>query len=142
MIIDPEGGKILPIEFVRSEMIKHPKIRAVRVNSFLYLVKKYWAAYDSESEEILLDPSVPLEHLVKVLNGKYSDLYIKSDEAWEMVFFHEAGHSLYGQDELKADEYAKKKFIEWRNETRKKIVEAIKEGVKEGFKARFKCEFL
>ena len=141
MSIDPGIKQILPLDFIKLEMNRHPRIRSVGLNHFSYLLKRYWAGFCPEDGAVFLDPTLDPVWLARVLNERHPGLLIKPEEVWYFIFYHEAGHSLLGEDELQAEHYAKRAFVRWRNErdvAKKKIIQTIQDVVGEAIRESFK----
>ncbi len=116
MILDPGIEKILPLSFVKIEMAKFPRVRAVRVKPFLYDRKNIYGCYLNDDEEIWLALDAPLEFIVKCANAKHEGFDLKDSEAWLYGFAHECKHSQSRENEWEADQYARSIILQRRAE--------------------------
>lgn len=133
MIVSPEIRNLISSDLL--EEARKAGVRRISSSSWLHTLRRLFGFFDPEGKEILIDLTKG-ERLKELYQKKYPELDLKAEEAYLILFLHEVGHSLNGQDESKADEYAKKRFIEWRDATKKKILKAVKEGIEEGFRTR------
>ena len=133
MIVNPEIKKLIPADLL--ELAEKSGVKRISTSSWLYAIRRLFGFFDPENKEILID--LTRENKLLILYRKrYPELNLVGPDVFIFLLLHEIGHSLYGEGELRAEEYAKKKFTEWRSEQRKKIVKAVQEALEEGFKAR------
>ncbi|MGA2517907.1 MAG: hypothetical protein ABSG44_15320 [Thermodesulfobacteriota bacterium] len=128
LTIDPNISRLLPPEFVRSEVTAlNARVRVVRLNNFLYYSKKGIACYDPETQEILLDPNVPASKICERINLKHPFLKLQENEAWIYEFYHELFHASRDPYVIRGEEYGD----EWGagSFARDKIFELRKRGV-------------
>jgi hypothetical protein len=124
LIIAPEVQRLLPPDFIRSEIAAlHARVKEVRLNHFLFSMKRGVASYDPSTQEILLDPNVTPSAICERINLKHPFLKLEEIEAWAYEFYHEIYHAScdpyvvrgedYG-DEWGAGCFARDKIFEFR----------------------------
>jgi hypothetical protein len=69
---------------------------------------------DIESKKIDLDLGMDKEHLKRVIFHRHG-IKIEAEEVPLWIVAHEAGHVVHGESQVKAEEFAKEKFLEWRS---------------------------
>lgn len=138
IVVDPEIEKLIPDDLIReAEKAGIKKISSAHLQDG---VETVFAVFRPTVMEIVLDLTKG-EKLLALYRMRNCELHLTASEAYPLLFFHELSHLKF-KDERDCHEHAVRLFREWRDATRKKIVEEVEKGVREGFKAWFKCEFL
>ena len=133
MIIDPEIFNIFPSNFFEVQLKKYPNIKAIQANHFYYALKNSFGYCCPEDGLIVLDPSVEPKIIAASTNANHPELFLKEDEAFPWIFFHELYHSEKGAGEWSADNFAITKILELRTE-RQRFYDGVKNLVRETFK--------
>jgi hypothetical protein len=106
LTIAPDVEPLLPSDFIRSEITRlNAKVKEVRLNHFLFSMKRGVASYDPETETILLDPNVTPTMICGRINLKHPFLKLEESEAWAFELYHELFHASHDPYVIRGEEY-------------------------------------
>lgn len=125
---------LLPLSFVKGELVKFPRIQAIRSHDGFYERKNIWAGYIDEDEVVLIDTTVSPQLICKAINSRFQGFNLEPSEAWFYLFAHECAHSECRGDEWAASKYGRETILRMRTE-REQFYQSIRDAAARAMKA-------